>query len=176
MTPLETARVAAATPADRWPARANARFTAAATGLQAPFLLLVRLYWGWQFMVTGWGKLHSLPKVTAFFASLGIPFPGLNAPFVAGLEFAGGLLLILGLASRPVALLLTADMLVAFLTADREALFSVLRDPDKFYAAAPYTFLFASVIVLLFGAGALSLDRILQWWNRRTPVKHITMP
>ena len=28
-------------------------------------------------------ELHNLPKVTAFFASLGIPLPGLNAPFVA---------------------------------------------------------------------------------------------
>ena len=156
--------------------RLAAPCAAATAWAQSLFLLAVRLYWGWQFMGTGWGKLHSLPKVTAFFASLGIPFPGLNAPFVAVLEFAGGLLLILGLASRPVALLLTANMLVAFLTADREALFSALRDPDKFYAAAPYTFLFASVIILLFGAGALSLDRILQWWNRRTPVKHITMP
>jgi len=128
--------------------------------LQPPFLLLVRLYWGWQFAATGLGKLHHLDKVTSFFASLGIPFPGLNAPFVSVLEFAGGILLILGLASRPVALLLAADMAVAYLTADREALFSLFRDPDKFYAAAPYTFLFASVIILVFGAGALALDRL----------------
>jgi len=160
MTPLETARVAAAAPADRWPARANARFTAAATGLQAPFLLLVRLYWGWQFMVTGWGKLHHLPKVIEFFGSLGIPFPSLNAPLVAGLEFGGGALLILGLAARPVGLLLTANMLVAFLTSEREALAAVFSDPDKLYAAAPYTFLFAAVLVTLFGPGPLSLDHL----------------
>jgi putative oxidoreductase len=134
---------------------------AAAVMLQPIFLLGVRLYWGWQFTMTGWGKLHNLAKVTGFFASLGIPFPGLNAPFVAGLEFAGGILLILGLASRPIALLLTGNMLVAYLTADREALFSVFSDPGKFYGAAPYTFLFACVIVLLFGPGPLSLDRLL---------------
>jgi putative oxidoreductase len=130
--------------------------------LQAVFLLGVRLYWGWQFTQTGWGKLHSLAKVTAYFASLGIPLPGLNAPFVAGLEFAGGLLLILGLGSRPIALLLTGDMLVAYLTADREALFAFFSDPGKFYAAAPYTFLFASIIVLLFGPGPFSLDHLLK--------------
>ena len=134
---------------------------AAGTSLQSPFLLAVRLYWGWQFTMTGWGKLHNLAKVTGFFASLGIPFPGLNAPFVAGLEFAGGILLILGLASRPVALLLTGNMLVAYLTADREALFALFSDPGKFYGAAPYTFLFASIIVLLFGPGPLSVDRFL---------------
>ena len=129
---------------------------AAAVLLQPLFLLGVRLYWGWQFTITGWGKLHNLAKVTGFFASLGIPFPGLNAPCVAALEFGGGILLVLGLASRPIALLLTANMLVAY-----EALFAVFSDPGKFYAAAPYTFLFASIIVLLFGPGPLSLDRLL---------------
>jgi putative oxidoreductase len=141
-------------------ARARARFAGAADSLQAPFLLAVRLYWGWQFAATGWGKLHNLARVTGYFASLGIPFPALNAPFVAGLEFAGGILLLLGLASRPVALLLAGDMAVAYLAADREALFALFRDPDKFYAAAPYTFLFASLIILVFGAGAWSLDRL----------------
>lgn len=134
---------------------------AAAPWLQSLFLLVVRLYWGWQFAGTGWGKLHHLAKVTEYFASLGIPLPGLNAPFVSVLELGGGLLLILGLASRPIALLLTVDMFMAYLTADRAALFSFFSNPDKFYAAAPYTFLFASVIVLLFGAGAVSLDRLL---------------
>jgi putative oxidoreductase len=144
-----------------FPARAYARFAAAAAGLQSPFLLLVRLYWGWQFTLTGWGKLHNLAKVTEFFASLGIPFPGINAPFVASLECAGGILLILGLAGRPVALLLAGNMLVAYLTADREALAAILSDPGKFYGAAPFTFLFAAIIVLIYGAGALSLDRLL---------------
>jgi len=144
-----------------FPAQAYAWFTAAAAGLQSPFLLLVRLYWGWQFTLTGWGKLHNLAKVTEFFASLGIPFPGINAPFVASLEFAGGILLILGLAGRPVALLLAGNMLVAYLTADREALAAILSDPGKFYGAAPFTFLFAAIIILVYGAGALSLDRLL---------------
>ena len=122
----------------------------AGEALQSPFLLLVRLYWGWQFIQTGWGKINNIPKVTGFFTELGIPFPGLNAHFVAGLEFVGGILLVLGLASRLIAVPLTINMLVAYITADREALFSVISDPDKFYAAAPYTFLVASLIVLLF--------------------------
>jgi putative oxidoreductase len=50
---------------------------------------------------------------------------------------------------------------VAYITADREALFSIFSDPDKFYAAAPYTFLVASVIVLLFGPGKLAVDYLL---------------
>ncbi|MGA2197930.1 MAG: DoxX family protein, partial [Bryobacteraceae bacterium] len=93
----------------------------AASSLQSPFLLAVRLYWGWQFARTGWGKLGNLDHVTYFFTSLGIPAPGLMAPCIATLEFAGGILLALGLGSRAIALLLTGDMLVAYLLADREA-------------------------------------------------------
>jgi len=128
--------------------------------LQSPFLLVIRLYWGWQLTQSGWGKLHNIPRVTDFFASLNIPFPHINAVFVSNVELFGGILLILGLASRLTGLVLTVNMLVAYITADREALGSVLSDPGKFYAADPYTFLFASLIVLIFGAGYLSIDAI----------------
>ena len=132
-----------------------------ANSLQSPFLLAIRLYWGWQFAQTGWGKLGDINKVTNFFTTLGIPAPALNAWFVSGLEFFGGILLILGLGSRLIALPLVIDMVVAYLTADREALMKIISDPDKFYAAAPFTFLFASLIILIFGPGKFSLDAML---------------
>ncbi len=143
----------------------------AAIALQSPFLLLVRLYWGWQFIQTGWGKVNNIPKIMEYFTTLGIPFPGVNAHFIAGLELAGGILLVLGLASRLIALPLTINMLVAYITADREALFSVISDPGKFYAAAPYTFLVASLIILIFGPGKFSLDAWLA--SQRTPVGNL---
>jgi putative oxidoreductase len=133
----------------------------AASSLQSPFLLAVRLYWGWQFMQAGWGKLHDTQKVIGFFTQLGIPAPALNAYFVSALEFGGALLLILGLGSRLIALPLVIDMIVAYITADREALFSIFSDPDKFTAAAPYTFLVASLIVLIFGPGKASVDALI---------------
>jgi putative oxidoreductase len=129
--------------------------------LQSPFLLAVRLYWGWQFAQTGWGKMRDIAKITAFFTSLNIPFPAVNAHFIAGLEFFGGILLILGLGTRVVGFLLAANMFVAYWTADREALASIFSDPGKFYVADPYTFLFASLLVVIFGAGFLSLDNII---------------
>src|SRR5271163_312338 len=132
------------------------------SSLQSPFLLAVRLYWGWQFMQTGWGKLSDINKVVGFFTDLGIPAPALNAYFVSALEFGGGLLLIVGLGSRLIALPLVIDMIVAYITADREALFSVFSNPDKFTAAAPYTFLAASLIVLVFGPGRVSMDAFLE--------------
>ena len=139
------------------------KFAALASTLKSPFLLAVRLYWGWQLIQTGWGKLQHLDRVTAFFSSLNIPLPGLNAHFVAGLEVVGGVALILGVASRLFGLLLTIDLLVAYWTADRMALTSIFSDPGKFYGADPYTFLFAALIVLIFGAGLFSIDA---WINK----------
>jgi putative oxidoreductase len=137
-------------------------FTSAANQLQAPFLLAVRLYWGWQFSQAGWGKLHRLPQVTKFFASLGIPLPHLNAVFVSTTEVVGGILLALGLGSRLISVLLSCDMIVAYLASDREALRAIFSDPGKFYNADPYTFLFAALMVLIFGPGLLSLDALIQ--------------
>jgi putative oxidoreductase len=141
-----------------WLSYLHCRFKYYAARLESPFLLLVRLYWGWQFTQTGWGKLHNLPHVREFFASLGIPAPGVMAPMIASLEFFGGMLLILGLATRLTGLLLACNMFVAYVTSDRQALSSFLSDPGKFYIADPFTFLFASLIVLVFGAGFFSLD------------------
>ena len=85
------------------------RFSKATSFLQSPFLLVVRLYWGWQFAVSGWEKMHNVPRFTTYFASLNIPFPAASAHFVAGVEFFGGLLLILGLASRLAGLILAVQ-------------------------------------------------------------------
>ncbi len=131
------------------------------SSLQSPFLLVLRLYWGWQFMETGWGKLSNINKVVGFFTDLGIPAPVLNAYFVSALEFGGGVLLVLGLGSRLIAMPLVIDMIVAYVTADREALFSIISNSDKFTTAAPYPFLIASLIVLIFGPGKASIDACL---------------
>ena len=56
-------------------------------------------------------------------------------------------------------------IIVAYATADREALMAITSDPDKFVSAAPFLFLLASVIVLAFGPGKFSLDA---WFFRKT--------
>ena len=76
-------------------------------------------------------------------------------------ECGGGVLLALGLFARPASIPLIFTMLVAYWTADREALMAITSDPDKFLSAAPFLFLLASVIVLAFGPGKLSLDALL---------------
>ena len=139
--------------------------------LQSPFLLLVRLYWGWQLGQSGWGKLHHLSNVGEYFATLGLPMPAQMAVFIASVEFFGGIFLALGLASRITGLVLTVNLTMAYVIGDREALLSFFSDPDKFVAAAPFAFLMVALIVLVFGAGRISADAVIAFLFGSTRVK-----
>src|SRR5260370_8089961 len=141
--------------------------------LQSPFLLFVRLYWGWQLAQSGWGKLHHLSNVAEYFASLGLPMPAPMAAFIACVEFFGGIFLALGLVSRIAGLVLTVNMTMAYVIGDREALLSFFSDPDKFIAAAPFAFLIVSLIVLIFAAGRISVYPALAFFHRSP---HPTQP
>jgi putative oxidoreductase len=132
------------------------------TALQSPLLLLIRLYWGWSFAQTGWGKLMNLERTTNFFGSLGLPAPKLNAIVAGSTECIGGVLLLLGLFSRFASPALIFTMLVAYATSEREALGVITSDPDKFTEAAPFLFLFAAVVVFVFGPGKWSVDALLR--------------
>jgi len=142
-------------------------FSKVASWLQSPLLLLIRLAWGVQFFQAGWGKLTNIHDAVENFTNMGAPAPAFTAPFIATLEAVGGVLLVLGLASRLIALPLTINMIMAYVIADREALQSIFSDTDKFYAATPYTFLFASLIVLVFGPGQFSLDHLIKWYRAK---------
>jgi putative oxidoreductase len=136
--------------------------------LADPLLLAIRLYWGWQFFQTGKGKLMNLEQTSEFFTSLNIPLPKLNAAMAGSVECFGGLLLLIGLASRLVSVPLIFTMVVAYLTADLDAVKGIFSDPDTFVSAAPFLFMFASVIVFVFGPGRFSLDYFLLKEGTRT--------
>lgn len=108
----------------------------------------LRLLLGVLFILAGYSKLFvSLPMVSGFFDSLGIPLPGFFALIVGIVEFFGGIALILGLFVRPVALLQAIIMLVAILVAHI----------DGGYEKA-LLFLTGTVALLFLGGGKLSLD------------------
>jgi putative oxidoreductase len=119
--------------------------------------LLVRLTLGLVFFITGWGKLHSLDKITQFFASLHIPAPGFHAAFVSTIEFAGGLLLIAGLGTRVVSALLIGVMAVAILTAKLPELHGIVDLANTI----ELTYLVMFVWLVVSGAGAASLDHLI---------------
>jgi putative oxidoreductase len=136
--------------------------------LKHPFILLIRLYWGYDFFQTGMGKLQHLDRTTEFFTSLNIPFPHLNALVVGNIEMIGGVLLMAGLGARYFTLPLFAILSVAYLTDDHDALVSIFSNPEQFVSATPFQHLWATLTVLIFGAGGLSLDGLLYWWRKKS--------
>jgi putative oxidoreductase len=129
--------------------------------LQAPVLLVIRLFWGWHLMLTGWGKFHHLDRVAGYFGSLGIPAPKFSAILGASTECTCGLLLALGLLARFASVPLIILLCVAYATAEKASLQVIFSDPDKFLGADPFLFLYAAVIVFAFGPGCLSLDALI---------------
>lgn len=120
-------------------------------------LLLARLGVGLLFLSTGWGKVHSIPKVTGFFMSLGIPLPGLNAVVVAYSELLCGTALVVGLFARLATVPLIVSMIVAILTAKRDSLNGVfdLVGFDEF------TYIVVLVVIAAFGPGRAAVDHFL---------------
>jgi len=115
------------------------------------------------FLLSGWGKLMNLPTVTENFVGWGIPAPQLLAPFVSGVEFFGGLFLLLGLLTRISATALGITMLVAIKSAkwaDVDSLETLLGFDETEYLAL---FLWLAIA----GAGAVSVDHWLEGWFRR---------
>ncbi len=72
--------------------------------LKSPLLLIIRLYWGTLFLLAGWGKLLDIDKFTEGLTQLGFPAAHFFAYLAAYTEFLGGICLLLGLASRLVAI------------------------------------------------------------------------
>jgi putative oxidoreductase len=125
---------------DSWPTR------------WAPHVLsILRIVAAFMFMTHGMQKLLAFPvpghTVKELFSLMG----------VAGmLELAGGLLLLLGLLTRPVAFLLSGEMAFAYFMAHAPQGFWPLLNHGEL--AALYSFLFLYLAVA--GGGAWCLDRL----------------
>jgi putative oxidoreductase len=115
---------------------------------------LARLTVGWIFLWSGWGKLHDLPSVIAFFGELGIPHPELQAPFASGTELVCGALVLAGLCTRLASVPLVVVMIVAIVTAQREHV-EALGD---LFGLSEYLYILLLVWVGVAGPGPLSLD------------------
>jgi len=119
--------------------------------------LFARIVVGWVFLWSGWGKLHNLPAIIDNFAGWHIPVPHILAPFVSGVEFFGGLCLLLGLLTRISAGALGVTMIVAIVSArwsDVDSLETLLGFDETEYLAL---FLWLAIA----GAGRFSIDRLL---------------
>jgi putative oxidoreductase len=120
--------------------------------------LLARLVVGWVFLWSGWGKLHNLPAITENFVSWGIPYPHILTPFVSGVEFVGGMFLLVGFLTRISAGALAVTMIVAIRSAkwDQVDSLETLLSFDETAYFALFTWL------AIAGAGPLSFDWLLR--------------
>ena len=126
--------------------------------------LFARFTVGWVFLCSGWGKLTHLPEVTENFVGWGIPFPHFFTPLTSGIEFFGGLFLLLGLLTRISTGALGVTMIVAIKAAkwgDVDSLESLLGFDEFEYLAL---FLWLAIA----GAGPVSLDAPITRWLGRT--------
>jgi putative oxidoreductase len=139
-------------------------------GFLAP--ALIRLSLGLVFVSTGWGKLHSLDDVTRLFTDLHIPLPHFNAVLASSTEFFGGLLLLIGLGSRLVALPLAFTMVVAIITAQREQ----VEGLTSLVGLTEWSYLVMFLVIALRGPGALSMDALLVRLFARTPAPPLPRP
>lgn len=118
--------------------------------------LLLRLTIGLVFASTGWGKVHNIDKVTAFFTELKIPMPHLNAIVVGWSELVCGSLLVVGLATRFAVIPLIVSMIVALLTAIRPDIHGVLDLVGK----DEWLYMIVLIAIGVLGPGKASIDKL----------------
>ncbi len=124
---------------------------------QSLSLFLARLTVAYGFYEPAMTKWSDINNVAVWFDSLGIPFPTLNAYMAASTEIIGVALLTLGLFTRLVSIPLMVIMVVAIATVHLPHGFSA---GDNGFEIPLYYMLFLAIFAS-FGAGKLSLDRLL---------------
>jgi putative oxidoreductase len=129
-------------------------------------LAAIRLAVATIFIRHGAQKLfvYGFAGVTGAFTQMGVPFPGVTGPFIALLEFFGGIALLIGLLTRLIALGFVFDMLVAILLVQLKRGFSGYE--------LEFLLLVSSVALFLTGAGRFSVDALLAGRNEAPAAGH----
>jgi len=137
--------------------------------------ILIRLVVGGVFLNEGVLKfLYPAAQAAGRFARIGLPHPELLGPFVATVETVCGAMLILGLLTRPAAVVLFIDISVAVLTTKIPVLlghgylgFALMQLPHYGFlsmvheARTDFSMWFGLVFLLWTGPGRWSVDTLL---------------
>ncbi len=101
-------------------------------------LLLLRLYLAPVMIQAGWNKATAFDSIVDWFGNpeygLGLPFPEFMALLATAAELGGGILLLLGLATRLVSIPLMITMLVAMVTVHAQHGWLAIADASSWFA------------------------------------------
>jgi putative oxidoreductase len=122
--------------------------------LQPLGLLAMRVALGAVMIVHGYPKVTGIHNVEKFFGSIGLPW--WSAYLSAGAEFFGGILIIVGLLTRPVAFAQLIDMIVAIAKVHWKH--GLVGEGNY---QLPMTLAALSLALIFFGAGAIALDAVI---------------
>ena len=121
--------------------------------------LIVRLLVGGVFFLEGIKKFLFVEQWGAGrFARIGIPAPGIMAPFVGGVEIVCGFLILIGLLTRLASVPLLINIGVAIATTKIPLLLRSGFWPMEAEARTDYSMLMGLLFLLLAGAGSRSMD------------------
>lgn len=122
--------------------------------------LVLRLFFGYFWLETGWAKLHNLDGFTQRFVDWGVPLPAFNAALSAGTDFVGGLLLMLGLFTRLTAAAMAFNMVVAIAL----VVIKNVGSFDEFVELDEFVYILIFFWLLIAGPGKASVDTLLARW------------
>jgi putative oxidoreductase len=125
--------------------------------------LLVRLFVGYFFFVTGVAKVQNLDAMAERFAGWGIPFPAFSAALSGYTELVGGALLVFGLLTRLASIPLLVNMVVAIATVN----ITRVSGLDEFVELSEPLYALVFLWLVFIGPGRVSLDHLLWRWLHR---------
>ncbi|HTR77719.1 MAG TPA: DoxX family protein [Gemmatimonadaceae bacterium] len=121
--------------------------------------ILIRLVVGAVFLSEGIQKfLFPATLGVGRFAQIGIPAPAVMAPFVGVVEIVGGVLVLVGLATRCAAIALMIDITVAILSTKVPMLAAKGFWATAHEARVDWSMLLGALFLLMVGAGPWSVD------------------
>jgi putative oxidoreductase len=119
---------------------------------------LARLAMGITMLTAGWGKLTNLEAtITNFRDAFGLPLPQILAPLTSGVEFVGGILLLIGLATRFASLALAFNFVIAIAT----VIWKDLGDKLNVFGVVETSYILLFIWIAVAGPGPLSLDYLI---------------
>jgi putative oxidoreductase len=134
---------------------------------QSAFLLLIRLYIGYQCIIAGWGHLHNFDVMVQRFTDWHIPMPRINVAVSASTELVGGILLLVGFLSRLISIPLAFNFMVAILTIGfvnhgHDLFKDIWNDQSVLLNDTAFPFFATAILILLFGPGWYSIDGLIR--------------